>query len=561
MNITAEQKELFAYMDALIPENGCLTYDFRDPRQHAFATMMTALADDSDRYPGRLQTLERIRQAQNRNGLSTAEPSTSEKGWQNMFVIPGLGLSKSNAKVASNGFGTIVGGYSSMNLTLIVQDNTTHDIVAHGFSNDFAQAFLPVETAPPTSGGADLDVTAYLHYAYTGKTGAGDSEGFEGSSGVVKRAASDGPTGDPTLKAPIRTTTAPLNPKAINIGLGRAWTDQGGSSQFDYAWNEPVQDHPIGKIPFHGSVTFGSKIKAPLKAKSGLYLDIYVADKTGGGGAELSPTDMDTVYSAFSIDAANPNKLKWKLPAGVSTSDPGNPIKFGHVTWSSDMLAYFYCGMTVVMDNGDLSFAAVQSKDTPDEDPLDGTLEIMPIEFVWHCVAGAAAVTMADGTTKPIEKIIAGDRVATDDGVATVRWTNKGIHKGIALTVRSDADHEITTSGNHVFMTADGPKQAEDLCVGDLLRVEGGALVAIAHIEPKPFYDGLMYNLATRDFQDANAPGDAIATFIANGFIIGDVNAQRTRAHRLGRDIAYVKSRVPAYLHPDVDAFFEDRKA
>ena len=111
-----------------------------------------------------------------------------------------------------------------------------------------------------------------------------------------------------------------------------------------------------------------------------------MADQSGGGGTQLDPTDMNTVYSAFSIDPINPAKLNWSLPAGVKTTDPGNPIVFSSVTWNSDILAYFFCEIDIVLSDGSLTSVYVQSSDSPDSDPLDGTLNIMPIDFIWHCL-------------------------------------------------------------------------------------------------------------------------------------------------------------------------------
>lgn len=559
--LTADQLDLFAHIDALIPDHGHLRYDFRDPKQYSFAVMMTELSDHADRYPGALRTLERIKADHDQYDRREQEEelSLSAGGWIDMFAIPGLGLAEGVNTVASNGIATVVGGYSSMNLTLVVQNNQSKSIVAHGFNNDFAGKMLPVATAVDRNGSTDLDVTSYLHYSYTGQTG--DSAAASQSSGVAKRVASEGATADPTISAPVRTTTAPLNPNAINIGLGRPWTDQGGSTQFDYAWNEPPENRPIGKIPFVGSVTFTEDIKSPLVPHTGLVLDIYVADKSGGGGSPpLHPTDLNTVYAAFSIDPQNPKTLRWNLPPGRTTHDPGNPIVFSQVTWPSDLEAFFYCGITVVLADGNLGFAAVQSRTTQDDDDLDGILEIRPIEFIWHCIGEGARVSMADGSNKLIERVLAGDEVMTSGGLTTVVWTNKGAHKGDVVRIVTDAGTEIVASDNHVVMTKDGAQQASELEVGTEL-VTSGAAACVVEVTTHATYDGLMYNVATRDFQAADDHDGEIATFFANGLLVGDINAQRALVHQRSHDIGFVKSMVPSYLHGDVEAFFAAKGA
>ena len=377
--------------------------------------------------------------------------------------------------------------------------------------------------------------------------------------GLVNRQDNGGTTGDPVITAPTRTTSTPNNPKAINIGLGRNWSDQGPGSQFDYAWNESNQDHPIGKIPFVGSAIFSQNISTPLEPNTNLLLNIYVADQSGGGGTQLDPTDMNTVYSAFSIDPINPAKLNWSLPAGVKTTDPGNPIVFSSVTWNSDILAYFFCEIDIVLSDGSLTSVYVQSSDSPDSDPLDGTLNIMPIDFIWHCLAQSTLVIMADGTKKPIEDIIAGDKVQINNqgGMAVVEWTNKGTHKGNVFIIKTENGNEIITSHNHVFITAKGPSPASELKVGDILQTltRGSKIISIIKSE----YNGLMYNIATTNYQDPKNFDGKIGTFYANEFEVGDINAQRAFKQLLLNDIEWVKKQVPEYLHTDVESFFKDK--
>lgn len=556
INLTNEQKELFAYIDGILPGDGHLKYDFRDEKQYEFAVMMSQLSGDADLYPGKLQSLELMKAYQEQHGLQENEPQTAD-GWTNMFKIPGLNLT-TDGTIASNGLATVVGGYASMNLALIVQSRKTKDIVAHGFNNDFAKALLTVSTSASTSN--EIDVNSYLHYQYTTSS---DSETASPQSGLVKRQDNGGTTGDPVITAPIRTTTKPNNPKAINIGLGRPWTDQGGDSQFDYAWHESTQDHPIGKIPFVGSVTFTQAISTPLEPNTNFLLDIYVADEVGGGGAQLDPTDLNTVYKAFSIDSGNAAKLNWSLPAGASTTDPGNPIVFGNVTWSSDILAYFYCQIAVVLSGGDgsLAFATVQSSDSPDSDPLDGTLNMMPIDFIWHCLGQSTSVTMADGEQRPIADIVAGDKVQinSEGDFAVVQWTNKGAHKGDVYFIRTDDGDELIASHNHVLITEKEPVPASELQEGDVLLTQTGTS-KVASIS-KDTYSGLMYNLATTEYQDPKHFNGKIGTFYANGLQVGDINAQKAYRLILANDMAWVKKQVPDYLHKDVESFFQSKRA
>jgi len=557
IELTEEHKELFSYIDQLVPDDGHLAYDFRDPKQYEFARMMIDITGKKKRYPGILKSLELTKALHEKNGVQKPLLETTE-GWQNMFTIPGLNRT-ANGTIASNGLATVVGGYASMNLTLMVQSRQSKNIIAHGFGNNFAQTLLTINTEPSTS--TEIDVDAYMQYH-------GMSNGAEmvasPYSGLVKRQLNSAVTADPVVDAPKRTTTAPTNPNAINIGLGRAWTDQGGNSPFDYAWNEPIPpagQHPKGKIPLEGHVIFSSAISTPLEFNKNFLLNIYVADQTGGGGAQLSPSNYITVAAAFSIDSTNPARLNWSLPPGQSTSDPGNPVVFGNVPWGSDTSAYFYCEIDVVLSNGSLATTYIQSSPSADPDPLDGTKYIMPIDFIWHCLAEDSQVTMADGSKKIIKDIVAGDKVQINNqgDIATVEWTNLGIHKGPVLLIETDTGEKITASDNHMFFTESASKQAAELMPGDKLKMLQG--VATVKAVEQVVYDGLLCNLATVKYQDPDNDKAETGMFFANEFLVGDINAQRVLKQKRCNDIGWIKSQVPEHMHVDVDSFFAEKKS
>ncbi len=557
--LTIEQKELFAYIDSIIPNDGHLIYDFKDERQYEFAKLLTSLTYDQKEYPGVYRGLELMKEFhQNKEPKPIVESSDGE--WQNMFKIPGLNLTKNDGTISSNGLATVVGGYSSMNLSLIVQSKASGNILASGFANNFTDTILTVTTASSTS--TEIDVKSYMTYQFTMSEEANDAP----HAGVVKRKDNSQTTADPSITHPSNQRTPKLNPQGdpipfnnIKIGLGRAWTDQGGTSQFDYAWNEPIPpagQNPKGKIPFVGNVVFSSGISSPLEFNTNFLLNIYVVDKTGGGGAQLSPQDYDKVARAFSIDSENSAQLNWSLVPGTSTSDPGNPIVFGKVPWASDTITHFFCEMDVVLSDNSLASAYVESSGSSDSDPLDGTAYIKPIEFIWHCLTEESLVTMGDGSKKIIKEIVAGDEVQVNGRkTAVVQWTNLGIHKGEILKITTVSGKEVYTSDNHVFITVDGGRIAKELSEGTTLLMSDGTekIASIKNVE----YNGLMCNLATTEGPEENQMHEEVGTFYANDFLVGDVNAQQvSKRHRLS-DINWVKKQVPEYLHLDVENYFK----
>jgi len=551
MNLSQDEQELLSHIDSLIPESGELVYDFTDPKQFAFALMMTEKSSCPEERPGVFAHLHALREKH----IAEAGPVAEALGgantmWSNMFQIPGLGMTAgSSAVIASNGFGTTIGGYSIMNLTLLVQDNTTKAVVASGAAADFNGDLLAVSSAPVGSGSTNKDVTSYLHYSYTPSSSlVGDvPELSSGSSGVTKRIANEGATADPTISAPVRTTSTPRNANAINIGLGRRWSDQGQGSQFDYAWNESTQSHPVGKIPFAGSVTFDSPIATPLALDTNLFLTIYVANVLGGGGTKLDAQDMANVAATFTINPSNPNQLMWSLPAGASTTDPGNPITFGSVTWPTDIEAFFYCGISVLLQSGDLAYASVQSDLSQDEDALDGDLHIMPIEFIWHCLAEETLVTMADGSTKPILEVIAGDKVRSTAacGESEVLWTTRGIHHGKSRSIKCVGKEAIIATDEHIFVSARGALKAREIEPGDLLTGPGGD-VRVESVEVIDEPDRVYCNLGLSEHESVE-----IVAFVANGVYSGDTKAQKAAKAAQREDLEWMQAQLNPAFHPD----------
>lgn len=552
---TKDEKALFKYIEGLVEKKGHLEFDFRDQRQYDFAVMHTKKHFDTKRYPGKLKELELLKLHQKKHGFTSAL-NVANNGSQNAFMIPGLGHTPAGINtIASNGFGTLTGGYSNMSLMLFIKDKASGNIIASGTNNQLVGTVLPVWTNVARQASPSLNVTSYLQYSATPMGGGTPIAGIV-AQGAYNAAA------DPSITAPVfhvPPCTNPYVPNAINIGINRPWGDPALGVNLDYIFSQPTQPNPVGVVPFVGNVTFNQAIQ-PLSPNTNFLLQIYVANQTSGGTITLNPTNLANVYANFSIDPTNPNKLKWNLPGGTSAGNPGNPISFGNVTWPTDMLAMFYCQILVTLADGSFGSANVQSQVAPDADPLDGTLGIPQISFIWHCLGEDTEVNMADGTKKPIAKVISGDKVVTDNkgGTAIVRFTNKGIHIGSVLLIKTDGNNEITTSHNHVFLTSNLPTPASELKVGDILQTIDGNK-KILSIENLPKYNGMFYNISTGNSQHHEKSKGTISTFVANGFMVGDINAQRMYKEILINDINWVKKQVPAYLHTDVDSYFKDR--
>lgn len=555
INFTDDEIALFNYINELMGDKEEIEFDFNDPKQFDFATMLTKKSFDTKLYPGKLQALN----AQKKQHLSEgfqARVNDSSNPFSTNFTIASIGLSPTSNTVESNGLGTVVGGFGNMNLTLLVMDNITQTFVANGSSQGFGNTVLGVQTAPGGQGSSSINVTSYLQYSYT------SAQTKVQSSGMVKRSTNNGSTGDPTVSAPVVTRNNPTQKSSIAIGLNRPVFSQGGNSDLDYCYydSNPV-NQPLGRIPFVGSVSFGQAIR-PLQQGTTIQLTINVTNTSSGGAlTTLQVSNLNQVYSAFSL-SSDSKTLLWNLPPPQSQTNLGQPIMFQNITWPSDLQALFYCNIAVILQDGTPGFATIQSQYTGDNNPLDGMLSIKPISFIWHCLGEDTVITMADGSEKPIAEVNSGDEVAIGayGEKATVIWTTKGAHFGNVLSITTTDKKKIITSHNHIFITESGAVPADKLKKGDELSTLNGK-TAIAEIEIISDYEGTFYNLATGEDLDASEFDGKIDTFVANGFVVGDMNAQRAIQHKQRNDINWVKTLLPDYLHADAETYFKQKQS
>ncbi|MCX6928592.1 MAG: polymorphic toxin-type HINT domain-containing protein, partial [Verrucomicrobia bacterium] len=122
------------------------------------------------------------------------------------------------------------------------------------------------------------------------------------------------------------------------------------------------------------------------------------------------------------------------------------------------------------------------------------------------CFVAGTPVIMADGTTKPIEKVAAGDRVLSRDEVtgelAAKRVWRTWVHSVPAtLLLRFGENQEIETTREHRFYVINrGFVSAGHLTSGDTLRIYTGMGVRVTGTEPHK-HSTTVYNLGVEPFQ------------------------------------------------------------
>ena len=568
LKFTQEQQSISAYVHNLIPEHGHLVYDLRDEKQYQYARMMTEKSglSESD-YPATYKLLDDIRDYQEKNGYTPFnEAELAQDGWQTAYEITTAGKNVGN-DAAARGLGTVVGGFNSMYLFLHVIDNTNHLFLAHGNAHAMTPATtLLVETEKNMAYPLTEDYHTGLHYTSAPTPvnieARGDAQS-PGDSGTIIRQHRNAAVADPVLVSPKYTELSNPYGGATNnilIGLGRQWSTQG--TQFNYVWAEPNVNHPLGRVPFEGHVAFDKQIKLikPTAVSPGnIAVDIQVTDKTGGGTIRPTPSQyFDNIYPNFYLDPGDHRILHWNLPAGTSNTDKGNPVVFTSVIWNSDITALFNCTIQVTFNDNSVGYATIISTDSgQDDNPVDGTLHMHSLEFVWHCVGRETSVTLPCGKgTKPIEQFLSGDQVLVnqngEDNVVSA--VHMGDHKGKMCVITTDQGQSLTLSHNHIVITPTGGVRADMLVAGTKVLVEGG-IATIVTAADEPDYNDVVYNLYVGAYTD-----DAVGTYFANGILVGDIVAQRKMTEALGNDPDWVLSQLGQEWATDINSYFANRK-
>ena len=139
------------------------------------------------------------------------------------------------------------------------------------------------------------------------------------------------------------------------------------------------------------------------------------------------------------------------------------------------------------------------------------------------CILSGTRITLADGTTKPIESLNVGDQLQGHNGVGVILAKSKfsqredtmySINKGEAFFT---VEHPILTTQGWKSVDATVTSAVGDtiivgsLAVGDVLLLAGGKELTVTSIDKKPLTNGVdAYNLSLT--------GDG--SFIAQGFIM-----------------------------------------
>lgn len=561
MSYTAYEVEILKTLINKIPVGGIYEPDlYMNEDDYLAIQTISNKAWDESRYPGRFKRTALIRQAHKYafdRGLNAVNHE-SENTSVGFFEY---GIRESQNEFSATAFAAVSKGFHTIDMTLILVDEANGRFVNAGTFYGVDDVYG--EFVGKTSLGLEQGTfTAMLHASWSPQDGSAPRTVFS----KVTHSPDMLQSNDPSLTHPVRRSNTPMDPFAISIGLGRPYTNQGPGSDMDYAWNQSSTAQPKGLIPFVGSARFSSPI-IPLQPKENFIVQISVANRIAGGGYfEIKPENMNEIYNGFEIDINDPNVLKWDFRPSVNTSDRGNPIAFENIKWPSQMRAMYYFKALVFLRTSDglaPGVTMVRSHDGTPQNPQDGLLPILPISFVFHCLAKDCVISMGDGSKKQIQNIVAGDKVLSDldDGPTEVLWTTRGNHSGLAYRIETKGGHCLEMTEDHIVVTEIGMKMARELIRGEMIfclsnespsSLEATTIERIITING---YDEEMFNIAVEPVKN----GKRVAGIIfANDLCVGDASATEALEAQRRTDYLYLKSVLPYMYHTDLQSYFED---
>lgn len=488
----------------------------------------------------------------NRAALDIAD----DQGFLSGAIVTDVSLLQETQQAAATGFVGFVQGAYIINASMVVTETGGGVVLAttKGQSQFKNGTYLPLQALPVSDQPAPKQLTATLTYSWLP-----DPNGTW-SHASVSRDVTIGETADPYLYAPKKHQTGYQPTPYIRIALGRGMPgDKTDDVDYWYGYGTDVTEY---LTPLWGWADFPGEIQTPLELDRNMFIYGYLNRGSGGtlGGYKLLP-DAERQRIAEASQASG-NRLSWNLfPPDLAKKTTGNSINWGELQWTSGEADYLSLQVQVnsmVEGKWQPITATVQCSDQPDKNPLDGSLKIEPLQFLYSCLAADTPILMADGSQKAIENLVRGDRVAGPDGaVREVQSTVIARFRGKALGLSFDGGR-LVLSHNHPIWTPSGMKKAEWLEVGDEVCTVDG--VGKVHQSELFDFDGRLCNASL------SAPGVPVAdpernTMYAAGLEVGDYEVQLSTLRDERRNTEVILAELDTRYHEDYRNYLAEQEA
>ncbi|MBO5154579.1 MAG: hypothetical protein J6C00_09565 [Eubacterium sp.] len=141
--------------------------------------------------------------------------------------------------------------------------------------------------------------------------------------------------------------------------------------------------------------------------------------------------------------------------------------------------------------------------------------KIPPVSIMWGCLVENTLISMCDGTQREVRYLRKGDRVKTENGMATIRTVWRGLEDQCLTVLMKGRILQLTP--DHPVLTREGWKRADKLEVQDEVKTENGTYAEVAGTRIFAF-PLKVYNVSYEQEGDM--------TLIANGLVVGNFDAQ-----------------------------------
>jgi hypothetical protein len=170
----------------------------------------------------------------------------------------------------------------------------------------------------------------------------------------------------------------------------------------------------------------------------------------------------------------------------------------------------------------------------------------------YGCLADGTMVTMADGTSKPVESLRVGDSILSD-AKGTVRMVNTIFVKHMTnslVKLVGGMGEEIAVSEDQPMVTSNGITLAKNLQIGDyLISQKGQTELVMISCE---LYGGNVWTVEL--VRDDKCSGEQM-TFYANGLLAGDLQMQIWYWKRYMQETSGGQLNLPAEWELDRESY------
>lgn len=558
--LTQQELEDFEYVEGLSTEEEPFVLDLSDERQYRYLIAAHERGGlTPENRPGLFAGLAAAREEHAKNKPVGLAPSAD--GWESGGAVTDVGIAAGSRSPAANGFTGFLNGAEQVRSWLVVRPAGGSEILSEGFAEELGNgSYVPVVATPEPGKTAPAKMTATLTYSYK----LNEQTPWEGAS--VRRTVTFLGNQDPIVEQPKKEGTLPAN-KYIQIAIGRG---QGPVDDCDYwlAW-EPTKVAYYVPLVGHVDFTPAPPPKSKLEYNGNVFIAARLARLTEqkkplGGTKQLPAAEAKRLFDSIQVSG---NTMSWNMPAPPKNHKPdehGNTLNWGE--WpggNNGELIFLYVNIMVKLtENPDTyGFINIESSFEEEDNPTDGKTLIMPLKFVYSCLALGTPILMADGSWKPFEEVERGEMVRVGDGSERKVTTSRvGRYRGKMLKLGL-GETEMVLSRNHLVAREDGTNcPADELKVGDRLKSMDGSveLTGLKEID----FDGHIGNISLTEPEEPTDPArNMLFAGKPGGIQVGDYELQTEMEYRRTRGKeAVLASLDPAY-HQDYLNYLEEQAA